>query len=190
MVFYCQSENYKPGYLAQSYYGFHDYFQTEDIDNDGNLEIASVGGSARSTCTSGVFILGMQDDEIIEYYPGYSVNCSYDETRVVIDDIDGDGRKEIKLSGWTVSHLDYAPSRLVTYTFSLENFERGSLRFQDSISEFRMLRKNNDEIMISHSFSPAFALADRSIKAVTVLDGSSTVRLLTISSWGKLLRKL
>jgi hypothetical protein len=138
MIFSCQSKNYKLGYLAQSYYGFHDYFQTEDIDNDGNLEIISVGGAARSACTSGVFILGMQDSEIIEYAPDYSVDCSYDENRVVIDDIDGDGIKEIKLSGWTVSHLDYAPSRLVTYTFSLEDSKYELLSTEMAPSDLRI----------------------------------------------------
>jgi hypothetical protein len=105
------------------YYHYFDYTFSDDLDNDGNLDVIIAGGFAGSACDLEPTVLLWNEGVIIDASPDYrelELGCSH-EDMVLTENIDSDGTKELIVSGWTVGHLDYAPPRTITQTFTLRN---------------------------------------------------------------------
>jgi hypothetical protein len=123
-VFHCQSNQYQIIFqIRWGMFRFHRYSIVDDLNSDGNFEIVMVGGFAGSACDLEPTVLGWEGNGVVDYSPDYlelELGCS-PEDRVNLEDIDGDGVKELIVSGETVGHLDYAPPRGITQTFAVEN---------------------------------------------------------------------
>ena len=137
LLLQCQSREFTIPKYSESNYGFHDYFETDDLDQDGNLEIIDVGGHAGSACSSSVSILSWKNREFINYSPDYSVGCSNEEDRILFQDINNDGKKELILSSWTIVHADHAPPRDLKYIFELVDDQYTLLETQYALAEYR-----------------------------------------------------
>lgn len=159
-IFHCKSDNYQAVYsTVGSIYGFHDYFEVDDVNNDGQFEIIKIGGYATSACHWIPVIWSWQSGEIVDLftdriYPGCSIH-----DRMILQDLDDDNLKEIIVVGTTVVHLDNAPPRIITQTFSFEEtgytltnkiFAPAEYRFQLLDDAQRALDESNLPLAISY----------------------------------------
>ena len=123
-ILQCRNGNYEMIFdIWWGYYHYFDYTFSDDVDNDGNQDVIIVGGFAGSACDLEPTVLICSEDAIFDASPDHQeleLGCSH-EDMVLTEDIDSDGAKELIVSGWTVGHLDYAPPRTITQTFTLRH---------------------------------------------------------------------
>lgn len=123
-ILQCRNGNYDMIFeIWWGYYHYFDYTFSDDVDNNGNQDVIIVGGFAGSACDLEPTVLIWSEGQIIDASPDYrelELGCSHEDT-VLTEDINGDGTKEMIVTGRTVSHLDYAPPRTITQTFTLRN---------------------------------------------------------------------
>ena len=123
-VLQCRGGSYQLAFnVWWGYYHYFDYTFADDVNNDGNMDVIIAGGFAGSACDLEPTVLIWSSGKIIDASPDYrelELGCSHQDI-ISTEDIDGDGTKELILSGWTVGHLDYAPPRTITQTFALQN---------------------------------------------------------------------
>lgn len=130
IVLQCRGGSYESIFaLWEGPYHFFDYTLSDDMNNDGHIDVIILEGFAGSACTLEPVVLIWSENAILNASPDYlelEFGCSQKD-RITTDDIDGDGTKELIISGSTVGHLDYAPPRTITQTFALQN---GTYRLQ------------------------------------------------------------
>ncbi|MCA9916928.1 MAG: hypothetical protein KC445_03205 [Anaerolineales bacterium] len=123
-ILQCRNGSYEVIFdIWSGIYRFFRYTFSDDVDNDGNQDVIIVGGFAGSACDLEPKVFIWSESEIVDASPDHrelALGCSH-EDMVLTEDIDGDGAKELIISGWTVGHLDYAPPRTITQTFTLQN---------------------------------------------------------------------
>jgi hypothetical protein len=122
-IFQCTTNQYELIYDVKGNWAFHSHFIADDLNNDKRSEIIQVGGFAGSACTLEPRVWSWQIDRIVDLSPDHlelELGCAIDQ-RVTLQDISGDGVKEMILTGKTVGHLDYAPTRGITQTFTLQD---------------------------------------------------------------------
>lgn len=123
-VLQCRSSSYEVIFNTWwGYYHFFDHTFADDVDNDGNQDVIIVGGFAGSACDLEPTVLIWSEAAIFDASPDHQeleLGCSH-EDMVLTEDMDSDGAKELIISGWTVGHLDYAPLRTITQTFTLQH---------------------------------------------------------------------
>jgi len=123
-VLQCRDDSYEMIFhIWWGYYHFFRYTFSDDVDNDGNQDVIIVGGFAGSACDLEPTVLLWNDGVVTDASPDYrelELGCSHEDI-VLTEDIDDDGAKELIVFGWTVGHLDYAPPRTITQTFTLQD---------------------------------------------------------------------
>ncbi|MBE2225132.1 MAG: hypothetical protein IAF02_26580 [Anaerolineae bacterium] len=122
-IFQCGSNQYHTILDVEDHWAFHGYFIADDLNNDHREEIIAISGFAGTACAFGPKVWSLQGEEIVDLSPKYGeleLGCSLDG-KVILQDIDSDNLKEMTLIGDTVAHLDNAPQRYITQTFTLEN---------------------------------------------------------------------
>ncbi len=120
-VFHCRDNQYQAIFqIWWGMYRFHRYSFVDDLNNDGNFEIVMIGGFAGSACDLEPTLLGWEGNVVVDYSPlEIDLGCSL-EDRVTLEDLDGDGVKELIVAGVTVLHMEMAPLRGITQTFALQ----------------------------------------------------------------------
>jgi hypothetical protein len=122
-IFKCTTNQYELVHDRRGTWAFHSHFIADDLNNDNRSEIIKVGGFAGSACALEPKVWSWQVDKIVDLSPNHlelELGCAIDQ-RVILQDINGDGVKEMILTGETVGHLDYAPIRGITQTFTLQD---------------------------------------------------------------------
>jgi hypothetical protein len=122
-IFKCTTNQYELVHDVRGTWAFHSHFIADDLNNDNRSEIIKVGGFAGSACTLEPEVWSWQVDKIVDLSPNHlelELGCAIDQ-RVILQDTNGDGVKEMILTGETVGHLDYAPIRGITQTFTLQD---------------------------------------------------------------------
>ena len=122
-ILQCRNGNFEVIFdIWWGYYHFFDYTFSDDVNNDGNMDVIVMGGFAGSACALGPTILLLQDDAILDVSPNLesSFSCS-DQNRVMLNDTDNDGIKEFIVSGPTLEHTEFPPPRIITQTYGLQN---------------------------------------------------------------------
>lgn len=117
------ASQYKIIYQTRGDWGFHDQFITDDVNGDHLTDIVIVGGFAGSACSLEPTILVWRTNRIINISPSYQeleLGCSAQQ-RVLFQDVDDDGIQELVVIGETVGHMESAPPRGITQTFTLED---------------------------------------------------------------------
>ena len=122
-VLQCRDDSYQ--IIFETFWGYWHYFDytfSDDVNNDGNMDVIVLGGFAGSACALGPTILLLQDDAILDVSPNLesSFSCS-DQNRVMLNDTDNDGIKEFIVSGPTLEHTEFPPPRIITQTYGLQN---------------------------------------------------------------------
>ncbi len=123
LVLQCRDESYQVIFnIWWGYYHFFDYTFSDDVNNDGNTDVIIVGGFAGSACALEPIILVWENWQIVDTtdHADLSLGCS-SQDKILLEDIYGDGNKELIVSGFTISHLDYGPPRTITQTLTLQN---------------------------------------------------------------------
>ena len=122
-IFKCTTNQYELVYDARETWAFHRYFIADDLNSDNRSEIINVGGFAGSACDLEPNVWSWQADGIVDLSPDHlelELGCAINE-HITLQDINDDGVKEMILTGETVGHLDYAPIRGITQTFTLQD---------------------------------------------------------------------
>lgn len=122
-VLQCRDDSYQIIFEAfWGYWHYFDYTFSDDVNNDGNMDVIVLGGFAGSACALGPTILLLQDNAILDVSPNLesSFSCS-DQNRVMLNDTDNDGIKEFIVSGPTLEHTEFPPPRIITQTYGLQN---------------------------------------------------------------------
>lgn len=127
LVLSCTSfKEYQVIYYGEGTWSFHRYFIADDLNNDGRSEIIQVGGFAGSACELWPTAWLWQAGGIVDTSSGDRVEpqlgCTAND-RVILQDTNGDGIKEMIVVGQTVSHPMYGPTRGITQTFTLQDDE-------------------------------------------------------------------
>lgn len=140
-VFQCRLGQYDVIYsVLWGWYHFYDSTILDDLNSDGSFEAIIIDGFAGSACNLEPKVLGWRNGGIFDYSPDRSelrLGCS-SKTRIVLEDLDSDGNKELIIAGWTVAHLGYAPSRGITLTFSLQNQTYKLLNTEFAPAQYRI----------------------------------------------------
>jgi hypothetical protein len=122
-ILQCRDGSYQ--IIFEAYWGYWHYFDftfSDDVNNDGNMDVIIMGGFAGSACALEPTILILNDGEILDVSPNLesSFGCS-DKNSISISDVDNDGIKEFIISGPTIEHTESPPPRIITQTFALQN---------------------------------------------------------------------
>jgi hypothetical protein len=140
-VFQCRGGNYIN--VFTSWWGswrFYDSTRVDDLNNDSGMEAIIIGGFAGSACALEPTILGWHNGTVVNYSPDHlelELGCSL-EDRVLLEDLDNDGIKELVVIGETVGHLDYAPPRGITQTFSLQDQTYKLINTELALPQYRI----------------------------------------------------
>jgi hypothetical protein len=122
-IFQCTTNQSEIIYDVKGNWAFHSHFIADDLNNNNRSEIIQVGGFAGSACTLEPRVWSWQADGIVDLSPNHlelELGCAVDQ-RIILLDTNGDGVKEMILVGDTVGHLDRAPVRGITQTFTLQD---------------------------------------------------------------------
>ncbi|MAT99898.1 MAG: hypothetical protein CL608_22380 [Anaerolineaceae bacterium] len=126
-VLQCRDSSYEVMFdIWWGYYHYFDYTFSDDVNNDGNMDVIIMGGFAGSACALEPTILILSAGEILDVSPNLelSFGCS-DQNRITLSDVDNDGIKEFVISGPTIEYTESPPPRIITKTFALQNSTYG-----------------------------------------------------------------
>lgn len=119
LVVQCLNSQYQILYEAIGMYAFHHSFMVQDVDNNQQDELVVLSGFLGSACAFEPQIWSWRDGQVV----GFSLNHLEAQlgcpSELVLEDKDGDNILELILVGYTVSHMDSPPPRLITQTLAL-----------------------------------------------------------------------
>lgn len=115
----CLNHQYQILYESTGMYAFHSSFMVQDVDNNQQDELVVLSGFLGSACAFEPQIWSWRDGQVV----GFSLNHLEAQlgcpSELVLEDKDGDNILELILVGYTVSHMDSPPPRLITQTLAL-----------------------------------------------------------------------